>query len=311
MEESIPKPAENNNQINSNSAEEENPLAFISSDYFLGSEPELASENRKRKRKRRSRSLEKANKLAKNETIDNSSDENMVGKFGNNLLANATLTLAKSSVKVKKTRPNYFLSVRLNSKGIQEKFNEFFNYVSKKSPEYNKMLINPQQIHITLFVLHLGNEDSIGNAKNCLLTSKDIMKDSCPNYKPSLHFQGIDVFNGGRVVYTTPKNNDDLVAFTKLTYALHEKFQREGFVNNDIKKEFKPHVTLMKLRRKTIIKHNDGKKKEVIKRILPEVYEHFKGFDFGTHYLESVELSSMLLPKGDDGYYARLGNIEF
>ncbi|POG63985.1 hypothetical protein GLOIN_2v1679604 [Rhizophagus irregularis DAOM 181602=DAOM 197198] len=274
MEESIPKPAENNNQINSNSAEEENPLAFISSDYFLGSEPELASENRKRKRKRRSRSLEKANKLAKNE----------------------------SSVKVKKTRPNYFLSVRLNSKGIQEKFNEFFNYVSKKFPEYNKMLINPQQIHITLFVLHLGNEDSIGNAKNCLLTSKDIMKDSCPNYKPSLHFQGIDVFNGGRVVYTTPKNNDDLVAFTKLTYALHEKFQREGFVNNDIKKEFKPHVTLMKLRRKTIIKHNDGKKKEVIKRILPEVYEHFK---------ESVELSSMLLPKGDDGYYARLGNIEF
>lgn len=123
-----------------------------------------------------------------------------------------------------------------------------------------------------------------------------------------------------------------MVAFTKLTYALHEKFQREGFVNNDIKKEFKPHVTLMKLRRKTIIKHNDGKKKEVIKRILPEVYEHFKGknfklfssiysinklnlcsigFDFGTHYLESVELSSMLLPKGDDGYYARLGNIEF
>lgn len=91
MEESIPKP-ENNKQINSNSAEEEKPLAFISSDYFLGSEPELVSENRKRKRKRRSRSLEKANRLAKNETIDNSS---MVEKFGNNLLANATLTLAK------------------------------------------------------------------------------------------------------------------------------------------------------------------------------------------------------------------------
>jgi hypothetical protein len=94
MEESISGP-ENNNQINSNSAEEENPLAFIASDYFHGSEPELLSDNRKRKRKRRSRSLEKANKLAKHETIENSSDETMLGKFGNNLLANATLTLAK------------------------------------------------------------------------------------------------------------------------------------------------------------------------------------------------------------------------
>ncbi len=35
------------------------------------------------------------------------------------------------------------------------------------------------------------------------------------------------------------------------------------------------------------------------------------GFDFGTHFLESVELSSMLLPKGEDGYYTRLENIEF
>ncbi|GBB88077.1 hypothetical protein RclHR1_14600004 [Rhizophagus clarus] len=97
----------------------------------------------------------------------------------------------------------------------------------------------------------------------------------------------------------------------KLTYALHEKFQREGFVDNDIKKEFKPHATLMKLRRKTTIKYNDGKEKEVIRRISPEVYEHFKEFDFGTHCLEGVELSSMFLPKGDDGYYTRLGNIEF
>src|SRR4051812_50217131 len=94
MEESIPG-AENNGQTNGNSVEEENPLAFIASDYFLSSGPEVLSDNRKRKRNRKSRSLEKANKLAKNETIDNSSDENMIGKFGTNLLANATLTLAK------------------------------------------------------------------------------------------------------------------------------------------------------------------------------------------------------------------------
>src|ERR1043166_254702 len=79
-----------------------------------------------------------------------------------------------------------------------------------------------------------------------------------------------DIFDGGRVVYTAPKDNDDLGTFTKLTYALHEKFKREGLVSNDIKKDFKPHATLMK------VKHNE-KKKKVIKRIPPEIYEHFKG----------------------------------
>src|SRR5438034_9461385 len=84
----------NNKQINGNSVEEENPLTFIASDCFLSTGPEnqqLLSDSRKRKRKRRSRSLEKA---AKNEAIDNT-DKNMVRKSGNNLLANATLLLAK------------------------------------------------------------------------------------------------------------------------------------------------------------------------------------------------------------------------
>ncbi len=72
-----------------------------------------------------------------------------------------------------------------------------------------------------------------------------------------------------------------MVSFTKLTYALHERFRQEGLVDNDIKEEFKPHMTLMKLKRRMIIKReHEGKKKVVIiKRIPPEVYEHFKGKD--------------------------------
>ena len=98
-----------------------------------------------------------------------------------------------------------------------------------------------------------------------------------------------DIFDGGRVVYATPKNNDDLITFTKLTYALHKKFQREGLVDNDndIKKEFKPHATLMKLRGKTMINHKDGEKK-VVKRIPPEIYEHFKGKNFKLFYISNI-----------------------
>ncbi|CAI2188046.1 958_t:CDS:2 [Funneliformis geosporum] len=198
----------------------------------------------------------------------------------------------------------------IKTASILAKSAKFSNYVTKKFPEYKKLLINPQQIHITLFVLHLGNDDNIENAKNCLLNSKEIMNESCPNDKLSLHFQGIDIFDRGRVVYTIPKNSDDLLSFTKLTYALHERFQQEGLVDNDIKKEFIPHATLMKLRKRMIIKHKDEEKK-VVNRIPPEIYDHFSDFDFGTHCIKGVELSSMLLPKDDDGYYMRLENIEF
>ncbi|RIA95758.1 AKAP7 2'5' RNA ligase-like domain-containing protein [Glomus cerebriforme] len=303
MEESNPE-LKNNKQYIDTSIKEEISLAF----NLKPENQQLLSASRK---KHESRPFKKTKRLTKDdESTGNGSDEIMSGKIGTNLLANATLTLAKSSVKVKKARPNYFLSVRLDSQGIQENFYEFFNYVTKKFPEYKKMLITPQQIHITLFVLHLGNEDNIRDAKNCLLNNKEITKEFFPSYKPSLHFQGIDVFNGGRVVYTRPENSDGLATFTEFTYALHEKFQQQGLVDNDIKKEFKPHATLMKLKGKTVIKHKHGKNKEVIKRIPSEIYEHFMGFDFGTHCLESVELSSMLLPKGDDGYYIRLENIE-
>jgi hypothetical protein len=62
-----------------------------------------------------------------------------------------------------------------------------------------------------------------------------------------------------------------LATFTTITYALHKKFKQEGLVSNDIKKDFKPHATLMK------IKHKAGKKEKVVKRIPSEIYEHFKG----------------------------------
>jgi hypothetical protein len=81
--------------------------------------------------------------------------ENMIGKVFTNLSTKPTLTLAKSaSVKVGKTRPNYFLSVRLDSQGIRKNFSEFFNDAAKKFPEYKKMLIDPRQVK--LFILFYG-----------------------------------------------------------------------------------------------------------------------------------------------------------
>ncbi|RHZ78772.1 hypothetical protein Glove_156g5 [Diversispora epigaea] len=202
-------------------------------------------------------------------------------------------------------KPNYFLSIRVDYKVIQENLAEFTNHVHTKFPEYKKLLIKPKQCHITLFVLHL-DQDNIEQAKECLSTSRDILDQNCPKGGLSLHLKGIGIF-GNRVVHTFPECSPDLDSFTKLTYSLHDKFKKNGLVDNDIHKEFKPHVTLMKLRNP--IKINQGKK--IIKHIPKEIYENFRECDFGKHFINSIELSSMHMPKDDDGYYAKIEAMKF
>src|SRR5436305_12898055 len=91
MEESVTRFINNNQSNESNSVEEENPLAFIASDYFLSS-GQLLSGRRKRKCTRERQSPEKVKISKEDESINNSSDENMAGKI---VTTKATLTLAK------------------------------------------------------------------------------------------------------------------------------------------------------------------------------------------------------------------------
>ncbi|CAG8576697.1 8046_t:CDS:2 [Diversispora eburnea] len=186
-----------------------------------------------------------------------------------------TTTFVQSvNTKVVKKPPNYFLSIRIDYKVIQENLAEFTNYVEKNFPEYKKLLIKPKQCHITLFVLRL-DEDNIDQAKECLST----------NSRSKL--------SEGWSIATFERNSPDLDSFTKLTYALHDKFKKNGLVDNDIHKEFKPHVTLMRLRYPIKIKSKDQK------------------CDFGKHFINTIELSSMLMPKDDDGYYAKIEAMTF
>ncbi|CAG8672336.1 15761_t:CDS:2 [Acaulospora colombiana] len=204
-------------------------------------------------------------------------------------LASTVVPLVKSinkkPVRPSKARPNFFLSVRLDSEAIQEKFVEFSTHVNSKYPEYKKLLIEPCQIHVTLFVFHLGNGEIINQAKECLAKSQDILKETCPD----------DTFDGRRVVYTSPEETDGLELFTKLTYSLHEKFKKEGLVRGNIREEFKPHATLLKIRKPLRVKSQHGGMDRVIKHIPSEVYEGFKS----EHEICDYRLDDSMLVNAD------------
>ncbi|CAG8442332.1 17154_t:CDS:2 [Acaulospora morrowiae] len=193
-------------------------------------------------------------------------------------LISTTTSFAKSvnnkAIRPSRARPNYFLSVRLDSEEIREKFAEFSTHVNTKYPAYKRLLTEPRQFHVTLFVFHLKDANRIIHTKDCLLACQDILKETCPDGAPSLHFRGIDTFNENRVVYTFPEETTGLDLFTKLTYCLQEKFKSEGIVNT--REEFKPHATLLKIRRPFTIRSQNSKN-QVVKRIPSEVFEDFKG----------------------------------
>ncbi|KAL1923653.1 uncharacterized protein VTP21DRAFT_8633 [Calcarisporiella thermophila] len=214
-------------------------------------------------------------------------------------------------VKIKKSVPNYFLSVRLDSPRIQENLSKFYNRVNESRPELSKLLIKPKQVHVTLFVMHLKGEEEIQRARECLFNSKDIIQEYYPSIRPSLYFYGIGTFGNGRVVYCSPRHDESLVQFTALSRSLYERFQRDGIISLDcrIAQKFTPHATLMKVRGNFSLSLKDGSVLKT-KRVPEDVYDEFKEYEFGTQTFAAIELSSMLLPKEDD-YYKCMARMEF
>ncbi|CAJ0645250.1 11677_t:CDS:2 [Entrophospora sp. SA101] len=156
---------------------------------------------------------------------------------------------------------------------------EFSNHVKNNFPGYTKLLIDPVQIHITLFVFHIENEERLKSAKECLSNSQNILKEISPNGGPTISFKGIEIFNKGRVVYASPKKDDQLSLITQIADALHKSFKQNKLVGDDDdfdKDNYQPHATLMKLRNAFFtLESNDGKKQK-IKTIPDEVYRNFK-----------------------------------
>ncbi|CAG8562676.1 5575_t:CDS:2, partial [Ambispora leptoticha] len=134
---------------------------------------------------------------------------------------------------------------------LQENFKKFVQYVKEKDPDFAKLAINPPQIHVTLFVMHLGDKEKIEEARQCLLQNKELLDEFFPEGGPLLHFFGIDTFENGRVVFTTPKQTHDLTEFCKLAHALFDRFGAAELLpdqtKEDFEAEFKPHATLMKV----------------------------------------------------------------
>ncbi|CAG8531228.1 6201_t:CDS:2 [Ambispora gerdemannii] len=186
-----------------------------------------------------------------NENIEDHSSPDNIKQSKENDESSKKYDLRSKLKPEKKKRPNFFLSIRLDSPELQESFRAFVRHVNEKDPDFAKLTINPPQVHVTLFVMHLGDKEEIEKARQCLLQNKELLDTFFPEGGPLLHFLGIDTFENGRVVFTTPKQTPGLTEFCKLSRALFDRFHAAGLLpdqsGKDFEAEFKPHATLMKV----------------------------------------------------------------
>ncbi|TPX64022.1 hypothetical protein SpCBS45565_g06204 [Spizellomyces sp. 'palustris'] len=197
-----------------------------------------------------------------------------------------------------KQRPNFFLSMRLNDPDIQSRFHHFYDYMHTQHPILKPCLIPPQQMHLTLLVIHL-DDTTKDEGINCFNNSREIVQDFFKDRRPSLRFRGTGSF-GSRVVFATPEQNADLVVVREMAATLRQHFTDWGIPLPGNKEAFVPHCTLMKIK--------DSRK---LKFIPKEAWKEFKELDWGSSIVANLELSSMTAKKDPDGYYKAIASLPF
>ncbi|GAB1602919.1 uncharacterized protein LOC115211903 [Argonauta hians] len=230
----------------------------------------------------------------------NSSDENSILT----VCSDDETRVKKQTTNSFRPVPNYFISIQFSDREISTNLKDVQKSIMKKNGNYSLAVVPLHSLHMTLAVMHLGGESDIDQAKDALDRSGAKL---VPKYKDvvlKLPLQGLGNFRNS-VVFAKVQPGDHIVKLEEIVEEIQAQFFDKGLVKEE--SNFKPHVTVMKLSRV-------GKKltkKTGLKKIYPDVYDEYIDAYFGCQPVMSIQLCSMLKPKGISGYYHVEHEIKF
>ncbi|XP_035666484.1 uncharacterized protein LOC118409519 isoform X2 [Branchiostoma floridae] len=201
----------------------------------------------------------------------------------------------KKKKRESRPRPNYFVAIRVSNEEIHRGLEAVQQAVLEQEKNLLPAMIPLINMHITLLVTHL-REEQVDRAKEALRLAKARLNPKFlrPESRLVLTFQGLGTFRND-VVFAKIQENDHLTSLRELAETVQTCFvEKEVCSKKD--KGFEPHLTLMKTSR------NFGKLRS-IKKIDPKLYEEFNDQRFGEQIVEGLQLCSMLKKKEADGYY--------
>lgn len=197
--------------------------------------------------------------------------------------------------KKKQPRPNYFVSIPITNPKIRGGVQAVQDLVVQKDKRYSRALIPVGSLHITLLVTYLGNEEEVDAARRAVAQMEQTVRDLLRGRELVLPFHGIGHFRN-EVAFVQLAEGAHVATLTDIAEAARKVFEERGVSSGD-GKDFKPHLTFMKLSRAPKLRSQG------IKKIDPEAYESFLQHSFGEETVSRLDLCSMLKKKTPDGYY--------
>ncbi|KAM8945536.1 uncharacterized protein RCH25_048823 [Pelodytes ibericus] len=203
----------------------------------------------------------------------------------------------------KQKRANYFISLPITNPKVLGAIEIFQEAVLQKDERLSRAMIPKGSFHLTLFVMHLANEDEVNLAVSALFESKESIEEILQGKELVCSFHGVDEFKH-EVVYGKMTEGDFVNSLKRIADTMEKIFKEKGIVAAGYK-GLVPHLTFMKLSRAPKLR------KQGLKKIDPSLYKDFQDHQFGDEILCRIDLCSMVKQRQPGGYYHTEASIFF
>ncbi|NWS83110.1 AKA7G protein, partial [Toxostoma redivivum] len=190
--------------------------------------------------------------------------------------------------------PNYFVAIPITDDQILDRIEDVQELIFTKEPDLSRALLPVQTMHLTIIVAHLGTEEEVKKAVLALKQSKTKVEDILQGKDLHLTFHGIGEFNN-QVLYVKMLEEDQKM-LNRIAEAVEECFI-EMNLNISGSKDFKPHLTFLKLSKASRLRRRGFRK------ICSDLYKEYEDSHFGTEVFSRIDLCAMRKKKQESGYY--------
>lgn len=196
-------------------------------------------------------------------------------------------------------RVTHFLAVRITAPEVIQKVVEFQEKVCKDEEGLKKTCIPPEKLHVTLGVMCLKSPEEVELAGEVL---KELEHDLALCFSPVtlLHFKKIECWQNRVVV--SPVEGEEKERLQKGSDLISSKLLDVGINVKAEKRDFKPHLTAMK------VKLSMRKKKKKFK-ISKDLIKNHEDTEFGCQDVDEICLCSMTEKPREDGFYHTLATV--
>lgn len=141
-------------------------------------------------------------------------------------------------------RPNYFVGIQVSNPEIHRVVKMVQEAILSKEPALRTAVVPIPTLHITLAVAHLPDMEHISRAAEAVDKCSSMHREFF-NKSASLHFHGLKTFQN-KVLFASIQESEALEELQMMATDLETSFQ-ELTGSPTAKKEFKPHLTILKL----------------------------------------------------------------